>query len=246
MSNALGAGAPGGGDQGGFMQWLAGLPAAAQAQIMRTMNYANPVQPAAADTLNPSPVDSRLAGGGPPMPDSLASANRVNYPIGGGPGNALQAPTGYFGDKPVGGGGDTGGGGASGTAPIGSEDKAPVPINIPLGGGAGMAMEAPSSPPWFPSGGNTPTMAIPSSAAPASAGGNKPAVKVKAKVATPGMSGSPFTMINRPNMSAGPMYDNRTGRMIAPSGGALAGGRGPSGGAPLMTALDLSRLFGRS
>jgi hypothetical protein len=66
----------------------------------RLMGYVNPVSPAAADTLrqgsnplnNPSPVDPRLIGGGPPVPASLMSQNPLNNPspvdprlIGGGP-----------------------------------------------------------------------------------------------------------------------------------------------------------------
>jgi hypothetical protein len=215
---------PGTGDQGGFMAWLAGLPGQAQASIMRSMNYANPVQPAAADTLtgngnplnNPSPVDPRLTGGGPPVPPAV---------LGGGSAAAL-----------IGQGGSSGGGGASGP--------------IPIGGGPGNQMEAPSSPPWFtPS--NTPYAPNPAIGAPpppvrpvsnpaVARGSNRPAAARIPSTATASVppAGSPFTMVNRPNMGPAVMYNNQTGAPMG--GGALARGGGP----PLMTALDLSRLFG--
>ena len=72
MSNALGAGAPGAGDQsGGFMQWLAGLPAAAQASIMRSMNYANPANAAPSGQIQPLPQ-----GGNGPASSSFVLGNK--------------------------------------------------------------------------------------------------------------------------------------------------------------------------
>ena len=144
MSNALGAGAPGGGgDQGGFLQWLQGLAPQAQSAIMRVMQNANPVQPAAADTLqqapnplnNPSPVNPALANGGPPVPPVLTqtpnAAAAIGNPHGDGPPPPPIAPI-------VGAGGSAGGAGASMPFPQ-NEQVAP-----PIGGGPGMAMEAPT------------------------------------------------------------------------------------------------------
>ena len=159
MSNALGGSAPGaGGDQGGFLQWLQGLPAQAQASIMRVMQNANPVSsanaapaPGIAATLsssgnplnNPSPVPPALAAGGPPVPAG-AVPPMGTPPIGGGPGMAMD-PKGFTGVVP--GGGSSGGAGASGPIQMGPEGAAASPINVPLGGGPGMAMEAPTGTP---------------------------------------------------------------------------------------------------
>ena len=111
MSNALGAGAPGaGGDQGGFLQWLQGLAPQAQSAIMRVMQNANPVQPAAA--------------GGAPDPNSDAARQAALAAAGAqlsGPGGAAGAPPGPAGPRItpstlatiVGHGGRSGGGGAS-------------------------------------------------------------------------------------------------------------------------------------
>ena len=144
MSNALGAGAPGaGGDQGGFLQWLAGLPAAAQASIMRVMAQANPVSSANAATAdsvqrapnplnNPSPVPPALAAGGPPVPTLVGHGDGPPPP----PPPVVAAPI----AAAVGGGGSSGGGGASNHMPwpdTGQGAGSP----IALGGGPGNAMD---------------------------------------------------------------------------------------------------------
>ena len=239
MSNALGAGAPGAGDQsGGFMQWLAGLPAAAQASIMRSMNYANPASVAPTQMAasaqgtpnpltNPTPVSPALQGGGLPVPPSLAG-NVGSIPIGGGPGMAMQSPTGI-----VPGGGSSGGGGASGA--------------FPIGGGPGMATQSPTGTPnptpWFtPS--NTPYAPNPAAAAPippprpvaqpavARGGGKGVSPRMRAQApaaANAAAASSPFTTVAAQNQDW--------------SGGALS--RYPLG-ARQGTALDLSKLFSRS
>ena len=156
-----------GGDQGGFLSWLQGLAPEAQAAIMRVMAQANPVssadaaplnnvgkqlapgQPGIAASLtsngnplsNPSPVDPRLAAGGPPVPAG-AVPPMGTPPIGGGPGMAMQSPTGI-----IPGGGSSGGGGASGPIVMGPEGSAAPPISVPIGGGPGNTMEAPTGTP---------------------------------------------------------------------------------------------------
>jgi hypothetical protein len=212
--------------------------------LQRLLNYINPVAPAQAQAnsltqapnpaASPTPVPPALAGGGPQVPPSLSGPSTVNTPIGGGPGMAMQAPTGI-----VPGGGSSGGGGASGA----------IAANIPIGGGPGNQMEAPSSPPWFTSS-NTPYAPNPIVGAPvpptkptgpgfrgsgSGAAGSPSMRRGPASVA----SGSPFVNVNRPNMGPAVMYNNQTGAPMG--GGALARG----GGAPLMSALDLSSLFGR-
>jgi hypothetical protein len=218
--------------------------------LQRLLNYINPVAPAQANSLtqapnpaaSPTPVPPQLAAGGPPVPPSLSGSPTVNYPIGGGPGNAMQAPTGI-----VPGGGSSGGGGASGSytsqAPYGQQLP---PTNAPLSYGP---QQSPT--PWF-TGSNTPYAPNPIVGAPvpptkptgpgfrgsgSGAAGSPSMRRGPASVA----SGSPFTTVNRPNMGPAPMYDQR-GNPVGPvAGGALARG----GGAPLMSALDLSSLFGR-
>ena len=234
---------------GGFPSWLANLPASIQAQLMRVGNYVNPVSSANAapasiaasvgqppnPLTNPSPVDSRLAGGGPPVPASLTGP-----PSGGPPVAAFN-----------GGGGSSGGGGASGGAwPVGPPGSQPAPAAPPV------QMGMPFPPGYGPETTNMPypgqvdpkgVFAPKPAAQPAVArGGGRTRISPNARAQAPGAAaGNPFTTINRPNMDPGPMYDQQ-GNPIGPSGGALAGGRGPSGGPPLMTALDLSKLFGRS
>jgi hypothetical protein len=136
---------PVGGDQNGFMSWLNNLPAATQAAIMRTMNFANPISPAAADTLtqaqnplnNPSPVPAALSGGGPQMLDSLVGHGDGPPPP---PPPVISAPLVGGG----GGGGSSGGGGNSQTVQMGPEGPAASPVNIPIGGGPGNIMQAPT------------------------------------------------------------------------------------------------------
>ncbi len=205
---------------GGFPSWLANLPASIQAQLMRVGDYANPVSSANAapasiaasvsqppnPLTNPTPVDPRLTGGGPPVPASLTS-------------NAAQI---------VPGGGSSGGGGASGGGafPVGPPGSQPQPVPPVMG--------PPQSPtPWF-TGSNTPYAPNPAAGAPTppirpavARGGRKPTATIPASATASVPAGSPFTMITRPNRDV--------------AGGALA-----RGGPPQMTALDLSKLFGRS
>ena len=120
--------------------------------------------------------------------------NGGNIPIGGGPGNVMQAPTG--------------------------------PQNIPIGGGPGNTMEAPTGTP---------------AAQPVlnRGGGGRVVIPPTARAQAPGATAapgqSPFITIDRPNANPG-----TGGGML---GGALASPRG-QGGAPVATALDLSHLFG--
>ena len=133
--------------------------------------------------------------------------NGGNIPIGGGPGNVMQAPTG--------------------------------PQNIPIGGGPGNTMEAPTgapvAQPVLNRGGGTPV------AQPVlnRGGGTRVVIPPTARAQAPGATAapgqSPFITIDRPNANPG-----TGGGML---GGALASPRG-QGGAPLATALDLSHLFG--
>ena len=210
---------------GGFPSWLANLPASIQAQLMRVGNYASPVSSANAapasiaasvgqppsPLANPSPVDSRLTGGGPPIDQQTLA--RINAAV----------------TPPVGGGGSAGGAGASnsgGSFPVGPPGSQPQPVPPVMG--------PPQSPtPWF-TGSNTPYAPNPAAGAPTppirpavARGGRKPAATIPASATASVPAGSPFTMITRPNRDV--------------AGGALA-----RGGPPQMTALDLSKLFGRS
>ena len=226
----------------------------------RLMGYVNPIQPAAADTLNrapnplnnPSPVDPRLAGGGPPVPQSLMQGPGPDYARqraladaqaqlrGGSPQNINTPPT----LGPV--------------SPI--QHAAQIPVNlppaggtIPIGGGPGNTMESPTGPQNIPIGGGpgntmesptgTPRVATP--VKPKTSGQpivrKRSTIPASATASVPAAGGSPFTMVNRPNMGPAPIYDQRGNPVGAPVGGALARGGGP----PLMSALDLSRLFGR-
>ena len=183
---------------GGFPSWLANLPASIQAQLMRVGNYANPVSSANAapasiaasdynktgkiveDSVsqppnpltNPTPVDPRLTGGGPPVPASLTS-------------NAAQI---------VPGGGSSGGGGASGGGafPVGPPGSQPQPVPPVMG--------PPQSPtPWF-TGSNTPYAPNPAAGAPTppirpavARGGRKPAATIPASAtASVPAAGSPW------------------------------------------------------
>jgi hypothetical protein len=222
------------------MSWLAGLPAATQASIMRSMNYANPVQPAAADTLsnngnplnNPSPVPAALAGGGPPVPPGLVSGGQPPAPMPPG------APT-----PPVPGqvvGGSSGGAGASppigpsilpqarGVMPVMGPPMPPGPSILPQARGvtpdAYPAVAAPLPPPR-PRPVSNPAVAR---------GSNRPAgarIPGSATALAPAPGNSPFVPIAAQNQDW--------------SGGALSR-YGPSGFGRQATALDLSRLFNRS
>ena len=84
--------------------------AADPGMLQRILAYLNPIQPAAADTIHannplnsPSPVDPRLANGGPPIPPGLMSA--------------AQQPPAPLGDPPPSVGGSSGGAGASNHMP---------------------------------------------------------------------------------------------------------------------------------
>jgi hypothetical protein len=234
---------PGTGDQNGFMAWLSGLPGQAQASILRSMNYANPVQPAAADTLtnngsplnNPSPVPQALAGGGPPVPPAVLGGGQPPAPM------PPDAPT-----PPLPASGGSSGGG-------GNSQSYNGPSILPQARGVMPVMGPPQSPtPWF-HGSNTPYAPNPAIGAPppprpavsnpaVARGSNRPAGARIPSTATASVppAGSPFTVINRPNMGPAPIYDQQGNPTGPVSGGALARGGGP----PLMTALDLSRLFG--
>jgi hypothetical protein len=104
---------------------------AAQAAVMRTMNFANPISPAAAATADsvtqgpnpltsPTPVPPALQGGGPPVPDSLVGHGDGPPP----PPPAVVAAPAAPPPVIVGGGGSSGGGGASGG--IGSDTRYPL------------------------------------------------------------------------------------------------------------------------
>jgi len=210
----------------------------------RLMGYVNPIQPAAADTLNrapnplnnPSPVDPRLAGGGPPVPASLMQSPGPDYarqraladaqaqlrggspqnintpptlgpvspiqqaaqipppaagaiPIGGGPGNVMQSPTG--------------------------------PQNIPIGGGPGNTMEAPTG---------TPRVATPVKPRTSS----QPIVRKRPTVIPASATASVPPVAQSPWITGQAQNQDVVG-------GALARG---GGGRP-MGMLDLSKLFGR-
>ena len=216
MSNA-GAGGPGaGGDPNGFGQWLAGLPAAAQASIMRVMQNANPVSPANAATAdsvsrapnplsNPSPVPAALAAGGPSVPVG-AVPPMGTAPIGGGPGMTMQSPTGI-----VPGGGTSGGGGATtaynGAPPIGGGPgntmEAPTgPQNIPIGGGPGNVMQAPSGTPAHVRARINPRA---TALAPAAGGGALPGYYAPTTGNARGATWSPYTDPNDPRIFRGPL-----------------------------------------
>ncbi len=225
----------------------------------RLMNYLNPIQPAAADTLtrgpnplnNPSPVPAALQGGGPPVPPAVLSAaaqppapvNPLTQPsavdprlVGGGPPIDADTLARIQGAPIVGGGGSSGGGGAS----------MPFPQNEQVTGQRGM----PQPPGYGP---ETTHMPYPGQTDPRGVFAPKPAAPISRRVvaapirARPAVrpvaaaaGASPFGLIDRPNMGPAPMYDQQ-GNPIGPvSGGALA-----RGGPPKMTALDLSRLFNR-
>jgi hypothetical protein len=245
MSNVYGAGAPGAQADPNMIQrlmaylGLGGAQAApAPNNLPNTMPDGSPAPWASLTSNgnplnNPTPVDPRLVGGGPPVPASLTGPSGVNIPLGGGPGMAMD-PRGYTGIVP--GGGSSGGGGASGSVQMGPEGPAAPPINIPIGGGSGMEMD----PKGYT---GTPAPVRPRKIAQSggrSAAGS-PSMRRGPASATAQPANSPFTMVDRPNMGPAPMYDQQ-GNPIAPiSGGALA-----RGGPPKMTALDLSKLFSRS
>ena len=188
------------------------------------MAQANPVSPAAADTLspnpnpltNPSPVDPRLAGGGPPVPPSV---------LGGGqpPANPLTQPS-PVDPRLVGGGPPV----TPGMIPpiqasiVGGEDASPGYGHMPYPGQTdprGVFAPRPPvvvarTPPRAPAARVKPVARIPPTA----------------RAQAPGSAaGSPFTTVAAQNQDW--------------SGGALS--RYPLGGR-VGTALDLSKLFGRS
>jgi hypothetical protein len=251
MSNAFGAGAPGGQPDPSMIQRIMAYLGVGGAQAAPAPAMAASLQRGPSPLNNPSPVNLALAGGGPPVPSSLTSPPPGPPPIGGGPGMAMQGPTGPQ-SIPIGGGsgmamqspsmipggGSSGGAGASGSIQMGPEGPAAPPVNIPIGGGPGMAMD----PKGYT---GTPAPVVPVRPRTIGRGGGR----ASSAASSPSMqrgpgsvaSGSPFTQINRPNMGPAPMYDQQ-GNPVGPmTGGALARGGGP----PLMTALDLSSLFGR-
>ena len=215
MSNA-GAGGPGaGGDQGGFLQWLQGLPAQAQASIMRVMAQANPVSPANAATAdsvqrapnplnNPSPVPPALAAGGPPVPAS-AVPPMGTPPIGGGPGMAMQSPTGI-----IPGGGSSGGGGASNHMPWPDTGQG-AGNPIALGGGPGNASEVPTGTPAVDATGDIKPIARvrahinprATALAPAAPGGALPGYYAPTTGNARGSTWSPYTDPNDPRIFRG-------------------------------------------
>jgi hypothetical protein len=196
--------------------------------LMRLWNYINPVGSAQADTLarspnplnTPSPVPPALLGGGPPVPPALLGGGQPPAPM---PPGAPTPPI------PGGPGGSSGGGGASGsfTAQQPYGPQLPPPTNAPLSYGPQQSIT-----PWFHSS-NTPIAPNPIVGAPlppvkgpaVAKGSNRPATKIPAS-ATASVGKSPFVPVEAQNQDW--------------SGGALA-----RGGPRMMTALDLSSLFGR-
>lgn len=200
--------------------------------LQRLWAYLNPIGSAQADTLtqgpnplnNPSPVDPRLAGGGPPVPPGM---------LGGGQPPAPMPPGAPLPPIPGGPGGSSGGAGAS--AAIG-------PSFLPQARGvANPPFPGDNPTPWFtPS--NTPYAPNPAVGAPlppvrpkgpaVAKGSNRPAVKIpsSATASVPPASKSPFVPVAAQNQDW--------------SGGALSR-YGTSGFGRQGTALDLSSLFGR-
>ncbi len=201
----------------------------------RLMNYLNPVSPAAADTLtqgpnplaNPSPVDPRLAGGGPPVPPGL---------LGGGQAPAPMPPGAPLPPVPGGPGGSSGGAGAS--TVVG-------PSILPQARGSLPPPDMTRHMPWPPGyGPETTHMPYPNQLDPKGVFAPKPAAQPvvarggakRAPVRIPGSATalapaaggkSPFINVDAQNQDW--------------SGGALS-----RLGTRQMTALDLSKLFSRS
>ena len=235
---------PAGGD-GGFSAWLQGLAPEAQSAIMRVMAQANPVSPAAADTLSPNPnpltnppVDPRLAGGGPPVPPSVLGggqppANPLTQPspvdprlVGGGPPVTPGMIPPIQASIVGGGGGASGGVGSDARYPVIAADQRGVP-QPPGYGPETTHMPYPGQ--TDPRGVFAPKPPVVVARAPVRA---KPVARIPptARAQAPGSAaGSPFTTIAAQNQDW--------------SGGALS--RYPLGGR-VGTALDLSKLFGRS
>jgi hypothetical protein len=208
----------------------------------RLMGYINPIQPAAADTLNrapnplnnPSPVDSRLVSGGPPVPPELdrgrqralldaqaqlasGSPQNINTPPTTGPWSGIQHAAAMPVNLPPAGGSIPIGGGP------GNAMQAPTgPQNIPIGGGPGNLMEAPTGtaaapmPPVRPKNLGQPVVRRRPAVIPASATASVPAAR------------SPW------------ITDQAQNQDIVRGGALTRGG----GGRP-MGMLDLSRLFAR-
>lgn len=155
MAPAPAAGTPQGAT--GTAAWYNGQPRMTAANAGPT---GNSVTAGPNPLANPTPVDPRLAGGGPPVPASTldprsqAIANLRAQLNAGPPQNVNAQPT-LGPNNPL-----------AAAASIPTNGVPPAGGNIPIGGGPGMAMESPSNPtPWFtPS--NTPYAPNPAVAAP--------------------------------------------------------------------------------
>lgn len=216
--------AAGGGNQGGFLSWLQGLAPETQSAIMRVMQNANPIQPAAADTLNqapnplstPTPVPAALQSGGPQVPPGVGATGPPQPPM-----SAFntRAPTmvGGLPTSPQGAGGTPFG--AAGTMPTLPPITGATAGSVIPNGPAATTSGWPIGP-GGPAIAARPPMGTPSVAPPAST-----TIPPTATALAPAAAQTPFVPVYRPNADV--------------AGGALS-----RGGPPKMSALDLSGLFG--
>ena len=220
---------------GGFLSWLQGLAPEAQSAIMRVMAQANPVSSANAATASPlatpSPVPAALAGGGPPVPDSLVGHGDGPPPL---PIAASPPPI------VVGSGGSSGGAGATnsgGAWPVGPPGSRPAPVQ------SSPQMGMPFPPGYGP---ETTNMPYPGQVDPKGVFAPKPTVhpavaRAQARVAA---HINPRATALAPAAAAGSPFVPIAAQNQDWAGGALAR-YGSSGFGRQGTALDLSKLFGR-